>query len=228
MAWLQIDWQLTIEKSNDYDDEPGLRFAIIMIREGTVHVHDHSTGELLRTGDRSPGAQGDVWSGRIRSTQDIPDEENPYFALAVQAFEHDGSTAHERRLDDKAFCDSLEIVCQEIVDSGGTPHAASLSAASNAPRLIRRRHDSDDWIGASTWVDVDYGRRIAANVALEHRYQTGEIIDSTSAPERQVMRFPYGDAVYELEWERRVVAGPILAESSQFSMQGWCNASWVR
>lgn len=227
MAWLQVEWQLTIEKPNEYDDEPGLRFAIIGIIDGLVQVHNHPTGLLVRKGDVSPLGDRDVWSGEVRLGHPIPTEENPYFGFAVQAFEHDRSRPRDRGRDDKAFADSLELVCQEVVDSGGLPQSGVLWAAANAPRLVIGPDGVDDWIGAAAWVDADYGRRIGPDLAVENRHEVGELMSTNNMFARKSMRFPYGDAVYELEWERRLIAGR-LDDHSHFSMHAWSNASWVR
>lgn len=227
MAWLQVEWQLTIEKPNEYDDEPGLRFALVGIIDGFVRVHSHATGLLVRTGGASPSGGRDVWSGEVHQSFPVPTDENPYFAFAVQAFEHDGSSASRRRADDKAFADSLELVCQEVVDSGGLPQGGVLWAAANAPRLAIGAEGVDDWIGATAWVDVDCGRRVASHLEAEDRYVDGETIWPSARLARKSMRFPCGDAVYELEWEHRVVAGA-ASQHRPFSMQAWSSASWVR
>lgn len=227
MAWLQVEWQLTIEKPNEYQDEPGLRLAIIGIVDGLVQVYAHPTGLLVRKGAVSPLGDRDVWSGEVRQYHPVPTEENPYFAFAVQAFEHDLSSPRDRVRDDRAFAESLELVCQEVVDSGGLPQTGVLWAAANAPRLVVGDDGVDDWIGAAAWVDVDYGRRLAPHLAVEHRYEPGESIAPDGVFSRKAMRFPYGDAVYELEWERRLIAGR-LDGRSPFSMHAWSNASWVR
>ena len=227
MAWLQIEWQLTIEKPNEYEDEPGLRFALVGINDGMVQSHGHPTGQLSRVGATTPTGDRDVWAGEVRHGFFVPTEENPYFAFAVQAYEHAGSSPADRRRDDRAFADSLELVCQEVVDSGGVPHSGVLWAAANAPRLVVGTDGVDDWIGAAAWVDTDYGRRIASQLEIEDRYVPGEVISPGNGLSRKVVRFPYGDAVYHLEWERRLVAGPI-DEHSPLSMHAWSNASWVR
>lgn len=227
MAWLQIEWQLTIEKPHEYDDEPGMRFAVVGIVDGLVQAHSHPTGLLVRSGETSPSGARDVWSGEVRHAQPLPDEENPFFGFSVQAFEHDGSTTPDRRRDDKAFIDTIDHVCQEVVDSGGVPQTGVLWAAANAPRLTVGTDGMDDWIGASAWVDRDYGRQISKQLAIENRYDRGEVISQNGDLSRKGMRFPYGDAVYAFEWERRLIAGA-FDEDSPFSMHGWSNASWVR
>lgn len=227
MAWLQIEWQLTIEKPNEYEDEPGLRFAVIGIVDGLVRVHSHPTGRLTRSGDDSLWGTDDTWSGEVRHAQPLADEENPYFGFVVQTFEHDGSSPSDRRKDDRALSDTIEQVCQEVVDSGGIPQTGVVWAAANAPRLTASTDGVDHWIGASAWVDMDYGRRIARHLGIENRYEQGEVIAPKSDFSRKGIRFPYGDAVYSFEWERRLIAGP-LDEGSPFTMQGWSNASWVR
>ena len=227
MAWMHIEWQLTIDKPNDYDDEPGLRFAMLGSSDGQVWVHTVPTGLLDRNRSESPRGGRDVWSGTLRRAQHIPTEEDPFFAFAVQVSEYESSTPENRRKDDLNLTESLTSVCQEVVDSGGVPKERVVQAAAAAPRLTEGPSGVDDWIGSAAWVDGDYGRRIAPLLSREERFTDGEVIAPSGPTSRRSVAFPYGDAVYELEWEQWLVAGR-LDEHSQFSLHGWSNASWVR
>lgn len=225
MAVLQVEWQLRAD-ADCHHCAPGLRFALITIMNGQASAQIYPNDlDDRRSHQQSTWPR---WSGELHQVLRIPTDENPYFAVAVQVYERDLAVAN-RATDDKNLADSLVSVCQEVVDGGGLPQSRVVQAAAAAPRLDRTGEAGDTWVGAAGWVDVDFGRRIAADLSRESLFDSGEVMGigiGRTATHRSVV-FPTADHTYQLEVEHRVLAGG-LDYRSQFSLQGWSSVSWVR
>ena len=213
MAWLQLDWSLTILDKNEHDrrsdreDEASLQFVFVTIIDGTVNVHGHSTGNLfpsLPFGEGGVGWPGGIPFGTVRSGANIPSARNPYLGFVARAVEQDNSSTSMRNDDNNDFYDAIELAAQQNIDSGGIPTVDVLWSAGNAVALSDNFGDDDDRIGVSARVFPNYGVEVASEVARESDWPAGgAIIPGTERTFELV--FQEEGAVYQFNGELRMV-----------------------